>query len=84
MWDPAGKFVVVRMDIGGRVAYAIPIDPATGAPQMSNPAGFANNQDLAAEKGAILISTPPNMLDLNTYLYTEDITRRNIYRIPLE
>ena len=62
-----------------------PHHPATGAPQMSNPAGFANNQDLAAEKGAILIKHPvQNMLDLNTYLYTEDITRRNIYRIPLE
>ena len=85
IWDPAGKFVVVRMDIGGRVAYAIPIDPATGLPRMSNPAGFANNQDLAAEKGAILIKHPvQNLLDLNTYLYTEDITRRNIYRIPLE
>jgi serine/threonine protein kinase/Tol biopolymer transport system component len=85
VWDPAGKFVVVRMDIGGRVAYAIPVDPATGAPRMSNPAGFASNQDLAAEKGAILIKHPvQSLLDLNTYLYTEDITRRNIYRIPLE
>ena len=73
------------MDIGGRVSYALPVDPATGLPRMSNPAGFANNQDLAAEKGAILIKHPvQSLLDLNTYLYTEDITRRNIYRIPLE
>jgi hypothetical protein len=46
---------------------------------------FSAAEDALGEKGTILIKRPvEDALDVNTYVYTDNVVRRNLYKIPLE
>jgi Tol biopolymer transport system component len=83
-WDQSGKYVYMRMGLHGTTVVAVPMDSATGGPHISTD-GFNTPADVEKEKGSIFIKHPvADALDPNTYVYTDIVVRRNLYRIPLE
>ncbi len=84
VWEQSGQYVLMGVGLHAGSVVAVPKDPATGLAHM--PAnGFAVPEDALGEKGSILIKRPvENALDVNTYVYTDVVVRRNLYRIPLE
>jgi serine/threonine protein kinase/Tol biopolymer transport system component len=84
VWERSGKYVLMGMGLHAGSVVAVPKDPATGSAHM--PAnGFATFEDAVAEKGSIVIKRPvEDALDVNTYVYTDNVVRRNLYKIPLE
>jgi hypothetical protein len=84
-WDPSGKFAYVQFfgaDNDG--TYAIPLTHDSPIPKLP-PSGIADAAALAAMKGATLIKQHiDSALSPSVYAFTKTVTRRNLYRIPLQ
>jgi serine/threonine protein kinase/Tol biopolymer transport system component len=84
VWERTGKYVLMGVGLHPSSVIAVPKDPATGYPQMPG-RPFSAAEDALGEKGTILIKRPvEDALDVNTYVYTDNVVRRNLYIIPLE
>jgi serine/threonine protein kinase len=82
-WDTSGKFVYFSFSLAHEESYALPVLHDTGLPKLP-PSGIARIEDL---KNPTTTSAIPQFVDSavspSIYAYTRQITRRNLYRIPL-
>jgi eukaryotic-like serine/threonine-protein kinase len=84
-WDSSGKFVYIQFyEADNDGTYAIPLIPGSVIPKLSS-SGIADAAALKAMKGATLIKQHiDSALSPSVYTFTRSVTRRNLYRIPLQ
>jgi eukaryotic-like serine/threonine-protein kinase len=82
-WDTSGNFAYVSFSLMHDGTYTLPVLHDTGLPKL--PAtGIARVQDLKdATKAAMIPQVVESAISPSIYAYTQQSTRRNLYRIPL-
>jgi len=82
-WDTSGRFVYISYPAEREASYAVPVMSDSGLPKVPSvlPArieDFANQRSGAAIPRQVESAVSPSV-----YAYTQENTRRNLYRIPL-
>jgi DNA-binding winged helix-turn-helix (wHTH) protein/Tol biopolymer transport system component len=87
-WSPDGRFLYVSIELRSRTSpgrsIAIPIEPATGLPDLPE-AGIQSAQEALAIPGSRVVEQSSIIpgLDPATYAYIKTTAQRNLFRIAL-
>ena len=84
-WAIEGKFAFVSLDVDQHDVppRLLPLLLETGLPHIPE-GGFSKNEELSNAKGGSSLPVQPDtLLNPDTYAWTNRVTRRNLYRIPI-